>query len=155
MTTTENNLQAAQGAENTASEGDSAGEGQNDAQNGAETPKRVNKEAAYRVQRNEAREALAAAEQRINALLTKEVERLAADSLSQPGDLFALSGNELSDYLDDDGNVDQDKVAADVQALLAERPGLRRGPVAGYDPTQATGGRPAGRHTPSWSALFS
>lgn len=40
-------------------------------------------------------------------------------------DLFSLSGNEVADYLTDSGEVDTEKVAADVAAVLAERPGLR------------------------------
>lgn len=156
--TEQNGSQELSGSTETTSEGDSTGAASDDAQNGAEghSGSKLHREAAaYRVRAKEAEQKLTAAEERINSLLTKEVERLAADSLSQPGDLFALSGNELADYLDDDGNVDAERVAADVAELLAERPGLRRGPVPGHDPTQGTGGRPAGKNTPSWSALFS
>jgi hypothetical protein len=81
-----------------------------------------------------------------------EVERLASDKLSHPADLFSLSGNEVADYLTEDGDVDTEKVAADVTAILAERPGLRK-TTPGYDPSQGLGGNP-GKREPSWGALL-
>lgn len=101
-----------------------------------------NKEARYRVERNEARAERDALAQRVERMQRAEVERLASDGLSHPADLFSLSGNELADYLTDAGDVDAEKVAADVAAILAERPGLKKGFVRGFDPTQGTGGRP-------------
>lgn len=92
----------------------------------------------YRTERDSAREALTTLTQRVERLLRAEVERLAADGLSHPADLFSLSGNELADYLTDDGDVDPERVAADVAAILAERPGMRR-PSPAYDPTQGHG----------------
>ncbi|KUI26557.1 hypothetical protein AU196_02795 [Mycobacterium sp. IS-1742] len=82
-----------------------------------------------------------------------EVERLASDALSHPADLFSLSSNELADYLTEDGDVDAEKVAADVAAVLAERPGLRKNAPA-FDPSQGRGGQPAAKPTPSWGALL-
>lgn len=102
---------------------------------------KANREARYRVERNEARAERDALAQRVERMQQAEVERLAADALSHPTDLFSLSGNELADYLTDDGDVDADKVAADVAQILAERPGLRKR-MPGYDPTQGYGGRP-------------
>ena len=101
----------------------------------------------YLNQRDEARE-------RVSRFQRAEIERLAGKSLSMPGDLFALSGNEIGDYLTEDGEVDPDKVAADVAAILAERPGLEkpRSPV-GYDPSAGTGGA-APKGTPTWSDLL-
>lgn len=89
----------------------------------------------YRSERDAAREQVA-------RFQLAEVERLAAESLAMPGDLFSLSGNTLADYLGEDGNVDPDKVAADVAAIVAERPGLLKPqPIRGYDPSQGRGGR--------------
>ncbi|WP_231569588.1 hypothetical protein [Prescottella defluvii] len=83
-----------------------------------------------------------------------EVERLAADAgLAHASDVFTLSGNEPVDYLDDDGNVDPEKVAADVAAVLAERPGLRKN-VPAFDPSQGTGGTKPKSAAPTWGALF-
>ncbi|MCV7224447.1 hypothetical protein [Mycolicibacterium komossense] len=106
---------------------------------GANEPQKVNKEAQYRVQRNEARTERDALAAKVEQMQRAEVERLASDGLSHPADLFSLSGNEVADYLTDSGDVDAAKVAADVSAVLAERPGLRRNSPA-FDPTQGHGG---------------
>jgi hypothetical protein len=132
---------------NRPTEGNDTGEPQNGSQ-------RQNKEARYRVERNEAREALATAEARIAQFQRAEVERLASESLAMPGDLLTLSGNELSEYLDDDGNVDPEKVAADVAVILAERPGIGKAHPRAFDPTQGHGGRHPSKQAPSWGALF-
>ncbi len=116
-------------------------------------PQRGNKEARYRVERNEARTALEAVNGRLAALQRAEVERLAADKLSQPSDLFSLSGNDLADYLNEDGAVDAAKVAADVAAVVAERPGLLRNAPA-HDPSQGLGGTPNVKPEPSWGFLL-
>lgn len=51
---------------------------------------------------------------RLEALQRAEVERLAADKLSQPAALWAL-GTNLTDCLDDDGNVDPTKAAEIIE----------------------------------------
>lgn len=109
------------------------------------------KEARFRKERNEAREERDALADRVARMQRAEVERLAADALSHPADVFSLSGNELADYLTEAGDVDADKVAADVTAILAERPGLRRNAPA-FDPTRSTGGRPP-KPEPKWSGF--
>lgn len=116
-----------------------------------EAPK-GNKEARYRVERNDARTERDALAQRVERMQRAEVERLAADGLSHPADLFSFSGNELADYLTEDGDVDAEKVAADVAAVLAERPGLRKNAPA-FDPTQGRGGTPT-KGSPTWGALL-
>ncbi|KXX62300.1 hypothetical protein AZG88_29880 [Rhodococcus sp. LB1] len=83
-----------------------------------------------------------------------EVERVAGEHLAMPGDLFSLSGNELADYLDDDGNVDPEKVAADVDAVLTERPGLRKNAPA-FDPSQGLGGSLQAKREPTLADLLS
>lgn len=115
-------------------------------------PQKGNKEARYRVERNEARAERDALAQRVERMQRAEVERLAAHKLSHPADLFSLSGNELADYLTEDGDVDSEKVVADVAAVLAERPGLRR-QTPGYDPTQGFGGKPS-KGSPSFADLM-
>lgn len=118
-----------------------------------EEPQKSNKEARYRVERNEARAERDALAERIQRMQRAEVERLASDALSHPADLFSLSGNELVDYLNEDGDVDAEKVAADVAAILAERPGLRK-VTPGYDPSQGLGGPAPKSASPSWEALL-
>lgn len=130
-----------------APEGAGTGEQESGSQKG-------NKEARYRVERNEARAERDALAERIQRMHRAEVERLASDALSHPADLFSLSGNELADYLTEDGDVDAEKVAADVVAILAERPGLRK-TTPGYDPSQGFGGTTPKNSSPSWEALLS
>lgn len=103
--------------------------------------------AAYRVKLREAEAERDALAERLQRMQRAEIERLAADGLSHPADLFSLSGNELADYLTEDGDVDAEKVAADVAAILAERPGLRK-QTPGYDPSQGRGGRPPAKREP-------
>lgn len=100
------------------------------------------------------RSQLRAAEARIERMQRAEIERLASSALSHPADLFSLSGNDLADYLTDDGEVDPDKVAADLAAIVAERPGLKKLSPA-YDPTQGHGSGPQpAAAAPSWGALI-
>lgn len=106
----------------------------------------------YRTERDSAREELAAAQARIDRMHRAEVERLASDGLSHPADLFSLSGNGVADYLTEDGMVDPDKVAADVVAILAERPGLKRNAPA-YDQSQGRGGGKP-KASPGWGSLL-
>lgn len=107
----------------------------------------------YRGERDSAREERDALADRVQRMQRTEIERLAAGALAMPGDLFSFSGNEPADYLTNDGDVDADKVAADVAAFLAERPGLGKHSPA-FDPTQGTGGRPKPKPVPTWGALL-
>lgn len=116
-------------------------------------PQRANKEARYRVERNEARTERDALAERVGRMQRSEIERLASDALAHPSDLFTLSGNEPADYLTDDGDVDADKVAADVAAVLAERPGLGKNSPA-FDPSQGTGGGRKPKPVATWGALL-
>lgn len=118
-------------------------------------PTKGNREAKYRTERNSARESLAAAEARIEAMQLREVERLAAD-LAQPSDLFEVGGVTLADLLSESGDVDNDAVTEAVSALIEQRPGLALNPtVRATDPSQGRGGNPAGRKAASWSDLKS
>ncbi|WP_234551598.1 hypothetical protein [Rhodococcus qingshengii] len=108
----------------------------------------------YRTERDTSREELTIAQARIERMQRAEVERLAADAgLSHASDVFTLSGNGPADYLDDDGNVDPAKVAADVASVLGERPGLRKNAPA-FDPSQGTGGNKPKASAPSWESMF-
>jgi hypothetical protein len=93
-------------------------------ENGSESPK-GNREARYRVERNEAREALATAQARIEQMQTREAERLASE-LAQPSDLFTIGGVSLADLLTEAGDVDDAAVAKAVAALIESRPGLAK-----------------------------
>ena len=86
-----------------------------------------NAEAArYRVRLREAEKARDDAMNRLAAMQTAEVERIAAATLAAPADLFTLGGDDLTAYLDESGNVDADAVTAAAERITADRPGLAR-----------------------------
>lgn len=119
-----------------------------------DNPPKGNREARYRVERNQAREALTAAEARVEALQLREVSRLASEHLAQPEDLLSLGEHGLADFLTEDGEIDPEAVAEAVSALIEARPGLARNPrVGATDPTQGQGGG-QGKPAPSWVDLF-
>ena len=122
-----------------------------DTDSGAEAAPQ-NREARYRVERNEARAEVETLQARLAVLQRAEVERLASAGLSHPSDLFSLSGNELADYLTEAGTVDAEKVSADLAAILQERPGMGKLDPA-VDPSQGHGWGPVKR-VPTWGDLL-
>jgi hypothetical protein len=110
-----------------------------------------NREARYRVERNEARAALDAANTRIEAMNRREVERIAGETLAMAGDLW-ISGNDVASYLNDAGEVDIDRVREDARILIQERPGLGKYQPA-VDMTQGHVGNP-GKGTPTFADLL-
>lgn len=116
------------------------------AENGSEGH-RPPREQRYRLERNAARG-------QVEALQTREVERLAGEHLAQPGDLLQLGGVTLSDLLAEGGFVDSAAVADAVASLIIQRPGLARHPrVAATDPTQGHAGG-GGKREPAWGDLL-
>ncbi|MEB3031086.1 hypothetical protein [[Mycobacterium] nativiensis] len=117
-------------------------------------PPKGNKEARYRVERNEARIERDALAQRVERMQTNELERIAAESISNPADLLALTDKTLADFLTDDGELDAELVTVAAAELLATRPGLRRGSPA-FDPSQGRGGQPPAKPVePTFADLF-
>lgn len=55
----------------------------------------------------------------------REIERVAGEELSAPGDLLALGGKQLAELLAENGDVDADAVRAIARELTTARPGLR------------------------------
>ena len=108
--------------------------------------------AKYRTRLREAEAQRDALAQRVERLQRLDIERVAAESLSAPVDLW-LNGNRVEAYLDDAGNVDAERVREDAKLLVTERPGLRKLSPA-VDPTQGQGGNP-GKSTPTFSDLLS
>lgn len=129
------------GATNTTPEGNGTGEQDSGPQN---------REARYRVERNEAREQLAAAELRLVQLQTAELHRIAGEILAAPEDI-TLSGKPLADFLTPGGWVDRAAVEATAREVAQTRPGLAKY-QPGYDPSQGHG-LPAAR-TAGWAALL-
>lgn len=109
-----------------------------------------NREARYRVERNEARTERDELASRIEQLQTRELHRLAADVLSAPEDI-SLAGKPLSEFLTPEGWVDKATVAKVAQELAQARPGLAKASPA-YDPSQGRYAEPA--KSPNWGTLI-
>jgi hypothetical protein len=84
-----------------------------------------------------------------------EVQRLAADVLADPGDLW-LDGAQLSDLLDDSGRVDPGKFAGVVDRLLAAHPHWRKplAPYSGPLHSGAANARAIDSPAPSFQSAF-
>lgn len=127
----------------------SSGEGQGIVP--ADAPK-GNREARYRTERNDAREALATATARIDGMQARDVERIAGKLLSAPGDLLTLSGKTVADFRDENGDIDPELVEDAATEVLAARPGLRPN-VGATDLSQGHGNSHV-VSSPSWSDLL-
>lgn len=107
----------------------------------------------YRTERNQAREELAAAQERMQQLQTRELHRLAGEYLAAPEDI-SLSGKDLGDFLTPEGWVDHEAVVEAVQEIISSRPGLAKNlKQPAFDPTQGLGS-PTPKHKTSFSDLF-
>ena len=90
-----------------------------------DTPKGANHEAAkYRRQLRAAETERDTLREQLAAVQRAEVERLAADHLADPGDVWA--GTDLEPLLAEDGTVAPDKVRAAAQDLLGHKPHWRK-----------------------------
>jgi hypothetical protein len=127
------------------------GTGAPEPQNGPEGQK-GNREARYRVERNEAREALSAAQARIDQLLTREAERVASSHLAEPADLFTLTGKSVKDFVGEDGELDVELITETANEILSSRPGLRPNQRA-VDLSQGIGNGPV-KPQISWGDLL-
>lgn len=123
---------------------------------GAETPqddRKPPREQRYRIERNEAREALSTAETRIADLQVRELERLAGEHLAQPGDLLGIGQHSLANFLTPEGWIDHDAVADAAADLIDSRPGLAKNPrIAAVDRSQGRSSPESGQ--PQWADLF-
>lgn len=90
--------------------------------------------------------------ERLEGMQRAEAERVAGESLTDAEDLW-LSGTQLVDLLDDDGNVNPETVAESAAALVEAKPHLARRRFQG----SADGGpRPSSPAPPSRpGAIFS
>ncbi|MGH8867924.1 MAG: hypothetical protein ACRDYU_07995 [Actinomycetes bacterium] len=112
-------------------------------------PPHVATEKRLRHERRQATERAEQAEQALARLQRRVVERAAAKELQVPADFWVLSGDDLSPWLTDDGEVDADRVRQHAHALRVERPGLalhvqRRDPDAGRGNGTIAPGSPIG-----------
>ncbi|MFF4021462.1 hypothetical protein ACFYY5_01335 [Nocardia elegans] len=117
------------------------------------TPKNGNREARYRTERNDARAERDALAARIATYQTRELERTAGKHLAAPGDLLALSGKTLAEFLTEDGDVDADAIEAAALEIVNTRPGLAVRQRA-TDTTQGHGNSGPVKRAPTFGDLL-
>lgn len=88
--------------------------------------------------------------ERLRTAHTQRVEALAADRLADPTDLWRY-GTELADLTTEDGDLDNDKVTAALDALAEQRPYLAKPQP---NTTTHMGARKAVEHTASWEDVL-
>lgn len=93
--------------------------------------------------------------ERLTTLQRSEAERLAATALTDGADLWR-EGTELADLLDDDGNIDPDKVTAAAASVSQAHPHWRkREPAAPPASTVTSNGKIGpGPEPRSWTAVL-
>jgi len=117
-----------------------------------ETGKGANAEAArYRTRLRETEAERDGISERLVGYQRREAERIAGATLSRPADLW-LDGVDPSELLDDDGQLDPEKVTAAVAGVLDGRPQLEAGRVRPR-PDHAQGG-PAAPQASGWQDVL-
>ncbi len=117
-----------------------------------ETGKGANAEAArYRTRLRETEAERDGIAERLVGFQRAEAERLAAATLSRPADLW-LDGAKVGELLDDEGQLDPEKVVATVAGVLTDRPQLEAGRVRPR-PDAAQGGTVA-EQAPGWGDVL-
>lgn len=90
---------------------------------------------------------------RVEALLRREVEGIAAEHLAVPGDLFDVAGVQLADMLGTDGEIDADLVRVTAAAAVAQRPGMGKARPQ-WPGTKGQGNRPTSTQESSWQQVL-
>ena len=97
---------------------------------------------------------LKATKERLERMQRSEVERIAATKLASAADVW-LDGLTVEALLNDDGDLDPEKLEAHLDALLEARPHWRAAPKAGQHPRRGlmqSGAVSAGQQqSPSWA----
>lgn len=121
-------------------------------------PKAGSEAARWRTQFRDAETRLTAAQGRIDGFLRADAERIAGAHLDNAADLFEIGKVDLSDLLDEGGNVDPDKVSDASTALVADRPKLAATPaepVGGlFEGVMGTRGIPSVGDGPTWTDVL-
>lgn len=124
MTSAENAADAPADDDTGTTAGD-APESATEASGDASKPASKNAEAAkWRVAAREAQTERDELRAKLDSFLRADAERIAAEFLAVPGDLFDVVGATLDDLLDDDGRVSAEKVKELADAAVKARPGL-------------------------------
>lgn len=113
---------------------------------------KANREAArYRTQLRETQAERDTLRTQLTAMHRAEVLRIASNDLSNGEDLFVFRGDDVADYLDDDGTVNAGKVKAAAAEVVKERGYLRAIPPTSGAPM---GGSPLPKHHPDMGDIF-
>lgn len=133
---------------------DAASESAAEPEEAAEQPARPGRDTRYRQQLRETQAERDALLQRVEAMQRNEVQRLVADRLADPNDLWRES--ELSDLLDDAGNIDTAKLDDRVGGLLEEHPhwGIEQPKSAKRGGLKSGASAPAPPRKDPWRAAF-
>ncbi len=117
-----------------------------------ETGKSGNAEAArYRTRLRETEVERDSIAERLTGYQRREAERIAEGTLSRPADLW-LDGTEVGELLNDEHQVDPEKVTAAVASVLTDRPQLEAGRVRPR-PDRAQGGT-VPKQAPGWGDVL-
>ena len=110
--------------------------------------------AKWRNRFRDAETELATMRERVEALQRGEAERLAAPVLYDAADMWR-DGTQLADLLDDDGNIDPDKVtAAATKTADAHNHWKRKAPAAAPASEVTSTANVSGEATPTFSDAF-
>jgi hypothetical protein len=110
-----------------------------------------NREAAkYRTQLRDTEAQRDALTERLAVMQRREAERLASEHLADAADVWR-DGLDVAELLDDDGNVDADKVAERAAAVAAAHPHWRTRPAAKRNPAATGGGLQSGATGPGYA----
>jgi hypothetical protein len=90
---------------------------------------------------------------RLTGYQRKEAERLAAAGLSKASDLW-LDGLDVAELLDDDGQVDADRVTAQVAAVLDGRPQLAAVQPVKVRPDRSQGSQGSAPVDSGWQSIL-
>ena len=100
---------------------------------------------------------LKAAKERLKRMQRSEVERIAATKLASAADVW-LDGLTLDALLNEDGDLDAEKLDAHLDALLEARPHWKSAPKAGLHPRrggmQSGAVSPGQQRSPSWASAI-
>ncbi len=91
---------------------------------------------------------------RVAAFTRAEVERHAAPRLADPDDLFSLGKVEVADLLDDEGEVDPEKVEQAVTDLLERKPRLARNYEPDADGFDGGARKSVSNSPPTWGSVL-
>ena len=105
----------------------------------------ANSEAArWRVKLRDTEAQRDALSEKVTGYQRRDCERVVTDLLAQPADLWEIGHLEVSEFIGDDGEIDEDELREAANALIEQRPGLAKAELREPEPKNwgQHGGRP-------------